>query len=150
VGGAYREYEDTETYAAASTVKTDGWRGFGRVSWNPDRWYFNGGYRIENGFGGARYGGDLAIGRYLDERGITYVALRGTSTETLYEFRSGERYVTGGAVEGAWDIPEADMTLNASIGAYRIEDKNRPQADAWTEGRATVGLRWRFNTGGTR
>jgi hypothetical protein len=110
----------------------------------------DGRYRIENGFGGARYGGDLAIGRYLDERSVSYVALRGTSTETLYEFRSGERYVTGGALEGAYDIPVANMTLNASIGAYRIEDKNRPLADTWTEGRARVGLTWRFNTGGTR
>lgn len=149
-GGAYREYEDTDVSASVNTVKTDGWRAFGRIYWSPESWYVDGRYRIENGFGGARYGGDLAIGHYLDERGISYVALRGTSTETLYEFRSGERYVTGGAIEGAYDIPAANMTLNASVGAYRIEDKNRPLADTWTEGRVHVGLSWRFNTGGTR
>lgn len=149
-GGAYRDYEDTDVSTSVSTIKTDGWRAFGRLYWSPDRWYVDGSYRIENGFGGARYGGDLAIGRYLDERSVSYVAVHGTSTETLYEYRVGERYVTGGAIEGAYDLPAANMTLNASVGAYRIEDKGRPLADTWTEGRVAVGARWRFNTGGTR
>jgi hypothetical protein len=149
-GGAYRKYEETNAGPATTTILRDGWRGFGRVYWTPDRWYIDARYRFEDGFGGSRYGGDLIFGRYLDQRSISYVAVRGTGTETLYEFRDGERYVTGAAVEGAYDIPNADLTLDASLGFYRIEDKNRPQATDWTEGRATVGLRWRFNTGGTR
>ncbi|MCL7971903.1 MAG: hypothetical protein M8866_07415 [marine benthic group bacterium] len=150
LGGAYREYEDTNAGPATTTIKKDGWRGFGRIYWNPDRWYVDARYRAEDGFGGSRYGGDLIFGRFLGPSGTTYLALRGTATETLYEFREGERYVTGGAVEGAYDIPKANLTLDASLGFYRIEDKNRPLADTWTEGRASVGLRWRFNSGGTR
>ncbi len=149
-GGAYREYEDTNAGPANTTVKKDGWRGFGRVYWSPDRWYVDGRYRAENGFGGARYGGDLILGRYVGKGSASYVALRGSATETLSEFRVGERYVTGGAVEGAYDISKANLTLDASLGFYRIENKNRPLSRDWTEGRATLGLRWRFNTGGTR
>jgi hypothetical protein len=150
VGGAYREYEDTNAGSANTTVRKDGYRGFGRIYWSPAKWYVDARYRAEEGFGGSRYGGDLVIGRYLKAGSATYVAVRGTATETLYEFREGERYVTGGAVEGSYDIAEAHLTLDATLGFYQIEDKNRPVADTWTEGRASVGLRWRFNTGGTR
>ena len=150
LGGAYREYEDTEAGPANTTVRNDGWRGFGRVYWNPNRWYIDASYRAEDGFGGARYGGDVVFGRFMDARSVSYLAIRGTATETLSEFRAGERYLTGGAIEGAYDILKANLTLDASLGVYRIEDKNRARSDDWTEGRARVGLRWRFNTGGTR
>ena len=150
LGGAYREYEDTNAGSSNSTIRKDGYRGFGRIYWSPDRWYVDARYRAEDGFGGSRYGGDLVLGRYLATGSASYVALRGTATETLYEFREGERYVVGGAVEGSYDISKANLTLDASLGFYQIEDKNRPLADTWTEGRASVGLRWRFNTGGTR
>ena len=150
LGGAYREYEDTNAGSSNSTIRKDGYRGFGRVYWSPDRWYVDARYRAEDGFGGSRYGGDLVVGRYFTLGSASYVALRGTATETLYEFREGERYVVGGAVEGSYDITKANLTLDASLGFYQIEDKNRPLADTWTEGRASVGLRWRFNTGGTR
>ena len=150
LGGAYREYEDTNAGNANTTTRKDGYRGFGRVYWSPDKWYVDARYRAEDGFGGSRYGGDLVLGRYLSTGSASYVALRGTATETLYEFREGERYVIGGAVEGSYDITKANLTLDATLGFYQIEDKNRPLADTWTEGRASVGLRWRFNTGGTR
>jgi hypothetical protein len=150
VGGAYREYEDTNAGPSNTTVRKDGYRGFGRIYWNPDKWYVDARYRAEDGFGGSRYGGDLILGRYLAMGSASYVALRGTATETVYEFREGERYVVGGAVEGSYDITKANLTLDASLGFYQIEYKNRPLADTWTEGRASVGLRWRFNTGGTR
>ena len=58
--------------------------------------------------------------------------------------------MTGGALEGAYNIGKANLTLDGSVGFYRIEDKNRPQAEDWTEGRVMLGLRWRFNAGGAR
>lgn len=149
-GGAYREYEEVTTAAATSTVRSDGWRAFGRIAWRPERWFVEGGYRAEDGFGAARYGGDLVLGRNLVPSGASYVALRGTATETVSEFRAGERYVRGGAIEGAYDLGSADISLNGSLGFYRVEDDNRPRSDAWTEGRAMLGLRWRFSAGGTR
>jgi hypothetical protein len=97
-GGAYREYEDAETGASSTTVKNDGWRGFGRIMWSPNRWYVDGRYRAEQGFGASRYGGDLVLGRYLDQRSVSYIALRGTSTEMISEFR-GPCTRTGPRVE---------------------------------------------------
>jgi hypothetical protein len=93
-GGAYREYEEADAGPSTTTIRNDGWRGFGRIYWSPDRWYVDGRYRAEQGFGGARYGGDLIVGRYVGKGAASYVALRGSATETLSEFRAGERYVT--------------------------------------------------------
>ena len=36
LGGAYREYEDTNAGPSNTTVRKDGYRGFGRVYWSPD------------------------------------------------------------------------------------------------------------------
>ena len=149
-GGAYREYEETGAAKGNITVKNDGWRAFGRMAWRPDTWFVEGAYRAEEGFGAARYGGDMVLGLNLTSSGSSYVALRGTATETLSEFRSGERYVRGGGIEGAFDIGEANLSLNGSLGFYRVEDENRPRSEAWTEGRALLGLRWRFSAGGAR
>jgi hypothetical protein len=148
LGGAYREYEEADAGPATTTVKDNGWRGFGRVYWNPGKWYVDGRYRVERGYGGSRYGGDLILGHRFDRS--TYVALRGTSTEMLSEFRTGERYVTGGGVEGAYNIGKANLTVDGSVGLFHYEDKNRPRAENWTEGRVMLGLRWRFNAGGAR
>lgn len=150
-GGAYREYEDANAGPETTgTIRNDGWRGFGRVRWSPDRWYVDGGYRAEEGFGGARYGGDLAVGRYFGRGTASYLGVRGTATEMLSEFRAGERYITGGALELAYEFPQASLTLDGTLGFYRIEDRNRARSEDWTEGRATIGLRWRFNSGGNR
>ncbi len=126
LGGAYREYEDTNAGPSSTTVRKDGYRGFGRVYWSPDKWYVDARYRAEEGFGGSRYGGDLVLGRYLTAGSASYVALRGTATETVYEFREGERYVTGGALEGSYDI--ATCQSHARRHARLLPDRRQEPA----------------------
>jgi hypothetical protein len=141
-GGAYRDYEAADAGADFVEMKDDGWRVFGGGQWQGPAWFVDGGYRAETGFGAARYGGDLTVGRTIGSS--ARLALHGTATETFGEFRVGERLVSGGGLDGSFTV--GDFTLEGSAGLYRITFDNRPRNDNWTQMRAHLSLAYRFGS----
>lgn len=139
-GGAYRGYEDADAGPANSTLRDDGWRGFANGSWNQGPWFASGGYRGEAGFGAARFGGDVRAGRYFDDG--AYLSVRGSVTQTFGEFRLNEQVVSGLGVDGAFRLGE--FSLNAGVGLYHIDAKERPVDGAWTQTRVYSSLSYRF------
>ena len=123
-------------------IKTYGWRAFGGVHWARQGWFADGVYRAETGFGAVRYGGDIRVGRSFGSG--SYIALQGQSTQNILESRLGEQFATGGGVEGAVAI--RDLTLTASAGLYRIDYRNRPQQQDWTQPRVFVAISYDFGT----
>jgi hypothetical protein len=140
VGGAYRNYEDTDANVEFANIKDYGWRIFGDLNWSRTVWFGTLAYRADTGFGAVRYGGDLRFGRSFGTG--TFLALRGSVTQTFGEFRIGEQYVTGGALEGAYRI--GDFSLNGSGGVYRVTNENRPQDQDWTQPRFNFSVSYRF------
>ncbi len=144
-GGAYRSYEETDAGAEFLGFEEDGWRAHGRARFEHRGWFADGIYRAERGSGAARYGGDLTVG-YEFAPG-TYLAARGSSTQTFSEFRLGEQVTSGGGVEGAWRI--GDFSLTGSLSGYSLSF-DRARVSDWTQTRGHIGLAYRFgsNIGG--
>lgn len=140
VGGAYRKYEETDVSVDFANIKDYGWRAFGSLNWSRSAWFGTLAYRADTGFGAVRYGGDLRFGRSFGAG--TFLALRGSSTQTFGEFRIGEQFVTGGALEGAYRM--GDWSLNGSAGVYRVSSANRPQDRDWTQPRFDMSVAYRF------
>ncbi len=141
-GGGYRDYETANGGVSFVPIKEDGWRLYGGGRWQGQRWFVDGGYRSETGFGASRYGGDLTVGRTFG-RDIR-IAAHGTVTQTFGEFRLGEQVATGGGLDLAWNL--GDLTLAGSAGLYRMTYDNRPDSPDWTQGRAHVSLAYRFGS----
>lgn len=140
LGGAYRDYEETGVNVDFANIKDYGWRLFGSIDWSRSAWFGTLAYRAETGFGAVRYGGDLRFGRGFGTG--TFLALRGSSTQTFGEFRVGEQFVTGGALEGAYRL--GDFSLNGSGGVYRVSNRNRPQDRDWTQPRFDLSVSYKF------
>jgi hypothetical protein len=141
-GGAYRDYDETNAGPASSTIRDDGWRAFVNANWRSGPWFAAGGYQAEAGFGAARFGGDLRAGRYFGED--SYVALRGSRTQTFGEFRLNEQVVSGVGVDGAVQIGE--FSLNAGAAVYQVDARERPVDGEWTQVRLYSSLSYRFGT----
>lgn len=139
-GGTYRVYEETDARAAFAALEEDGWRAYGSASWRRASWFVEGGYRAEIGFGAARLGGDVRVGREFGRD--RYVGLRGTSTQEIGELRLGEQRVTGGGFEGTFAV--ADLLVSGGAGLYRISFDNRPASPDWTQARGFLSLGFRF------
>lgn len=140
LGGAYRKYEKANAGPADSGIRDDGWRLFANADWRQGPWFANGAYRAEAGFGAARFGGDLKAGRSFGEN--TYVAVRGSLTQTFGEFRLNEQRVSGLGVDGAVEIGE--FSLNAGAALYRIKSEERPTDGDWSQARVYSSLAYRF------
>jgi hypothetical protein len=140
-GGAYRSYEETNAGADFLGFEEDGWRAHGRARWEWRDWFTDGTYRAERGSGAARYGGDLMVGYEFDPG--TYLAVRGSSTQTFNEFRLGEQITSGGGVEGAWRI--GDISLTGSVSGYSLSF-DRARVSDWTQTRGYIGLAYRFGS----
>lgn len=141
-GGAYRDYDEANAGPANSTIRDDGWRAFANANWRGGPWFAAGGYQAEAGFGAARFGGDLRVGRYFSEE--SYVALRGSRTQTFGEFRLNEQVVSGVGIDGAVRIGE--FSLNAGAAVYQIDARERPVDGEWTQARVYSSLSYRFGT----
>ena len=139
-GGAYRDYEETDAGPADSNLRDDGWRGFIDASWQKDGWFAAGGYRAEAGFGAARFGGDLRAGRTFGD-GI-YLSARGSLTQTFGEFRLNEQLVSGIGLDGS--VRLGDLSLNGGAALYRIEARERPDEEDWTQARVYSSLSYAF------
>ena len=140
LGGAYRKYQETDVGVDFANILDYGWRAFGNLNWNRNVWFGTLAYRAETGFGAVRYGGDLRFGRSFGSG--TYLALRGSSTQSFGEFRIGEQFVTGGALEGSYQV--SDWSINGSAGVYRVSSANRPQDQDWTQPRFDMSVSYRF------
>ncbi len=146
-GGAYRKYEETNAGSESLPIKDHGWRAFASGRWSSGGWFADGDYRAETGFGAVRYGGDLGFGRRFGSG--SYIALRGSATQTFGEFRLGEQVVSGGGLEGAFRA--GDLSLSGGAGLYRITIDESPSSD-WTQARLHGGISYRFgsDTSGSR
>jgi hypothetical protein len=142
VGGGYRDYEKANAGAELAPMKTDGWRLLAGGRWRGRDWFVDGGYRSETGFGAARYGGDLTVGRTFgpDIR----LALHGTVTQTFGEFRVGEQVASGGGLDFSWNV--GTFSVSGSGGLYRMTYDKRPDSPDWTQARAHLSLGYRFGT----
>jgi hypothetical protein len=147
-GGARRSYEETSAGPADSGLRDDGWRTFANADWRGGPWFASAGYHGERGFGAARFGGDLRLGRFFAEN--TYLSLRGTATQTFGEFRLNEQVVSGVGLDGAIGLGE--ISLNAGGAVYWNEAEERPADGDWTQVRVYGSLSYSFgtDTGGQR
>lgn len=140
VGGAYRDYDETDAGPANSEIRDDGWRAFANADIRRGAWFASGGYRAEAGFGAARFGGDFRAGRFFGNE--TYVSLRGSFTQTFGEFRLNEQLVSGIGLDGA--VRFGEFSLNAGAALYRIETQERLTDGDWTQARFYSSLSYRF------
>jgi hypothetical protein len=140
-GGAYRSYEETDAGADFLRFEEDGWRAHGRARYEHKEWFADGIYHAERGSGAARYGGDLRVGYEFGPG--TYLAVRGSSTQTFNEFRLGEQITSGGGVEGAWRM--GDISLTGSLSGYSLSF-DRARVSDWTQTRGYLGLAYRFGS----
>ncbi|HSM07566.1 MAG TPA: hypothetical protein VLA33_00935 [Gemmatimonadota bacterium] len=147
-GGARRSYEETSAGPAESGLRDDGWRILANADWRGGPWFASGGYHSERGFGAARSGGDVRLGRFFDDH--THLSFRGTVTQAFGEFRLNEQIVSGVGVDGAIGLGE--LSLNAGGAVYWIEAKERPVDGDWTQVRVYGSLSYSFgtDTGGQR
>lgn len=141
-GGAYREYEETDAGAEFVRLENSGWRAFGRASYGRGGWFANGSYRAEEGSGAARYGGDLSLGYEFDPG--TWIALRGTSSQSFSEFRLGEQVTAGGGIDGSLRLGEVRIVGGWAV--YDVTYEDRPAVDDWRQVRGHFGVSYRFGT----
>jgi hypothetical protein len=138
--GAYRSYEDTRAQLEAERVREDGWRLGGAVAWDRDGWSAIGSYHADVGPGAARFGGDLVAGRTFGPG--RYVSLRGSRTQTFGELRFNEQFVTGLGLDASWRIRE--FSIDGGAAMYRLDGKERPEDEDWTQLRAYGGVTLHF------
>lgn len=139
-GGAYRSYEEADAGVEFISFEEDGWRAFGRARWQPTPWFLELAYRADRGTGAARYGGDLAVGRDFGEG--TYLAVRGTSSQSFSEFRLGEQLTSGWGADGA--IRLGDLSVSGAWALYWIGIDGQPRVEDWTQQRGHLGVTYRF------
>lgn len=143
-GGAWRSYEETDAGAAFVELEDDGWRGFGRVRWNPrSGWFVDASYRADESTGAARYGGDLSVG--YDFGPGRWISVRATTTTSFSEFRLGEEVTAGGGVAGAWRLGD-DVRVTGGWSAYDVTYEERPRVEDWTQQRGHLGVSYTFGT----
>jgi hypothetical protein len=141
-GAAFREYEETDAGAVFVGLEDSGWRAFGRASYGRGGWFARGSYRAEEGSGAARYGGDLSLGYEFDPG--TWIALRGTSSQSFSEFRLGEQVTAGGGIDGALRLGEARLVGGWAV--YDVTYEGRPAVEDWRQVRGHLGVSYRFGS----
>lgn len=141
-GAVYRAYDETNTEAGFPSIEEDAWRVFGRARWDRSEWFVDGRVLADRGAGAARYGGDVLLGRRFGAE--SFVAVRGTSSQSFSEFRLGEQSTTGWSGEGALQLGE--LTLTGSWGLYEVDFQGQPRLSDWTQQRGHLGVTWRFGT----
>jgi hypothetical protein len=135
---SYRRYGETGA-ESPDDFRTSGWGAGGgaTLAVAPD-WALSGSYRLESGFGAARWDAQAGVRHDLGDRG--HVALQAVGFQRLYEFRLGEGTVTGVGAEGSRRLAERGRAI-ASIMAYRQHGGMDPGID-WNQLRASLRLEW--------
>lgn len=135
---SYRRYGDAGT-DAPDDFRTSGWGVGSALNWTPAPvWRFDAGYRLEGGFGAARWDGQAGIRRELGND--AWIALQGVGFQRLYEFRLGEGTVYGIGGEGSFRVGERARVF-ASVMSYRQQGGTASAMD-WNQRRASVRFEW--------
>jgi hypothetical protein len=135
---SYRRYGETGAESPDAFL-TSGWGvGSGATLAVAPDWGLSGSYRLESGFGAARWDAQVGVRHDLVDRG--HVALQAVGFQRLYEFRLGEGTVIGVGGEGSYRIGERGRAL-ASIMTYRQHGGMAPGID-WNQLRASLRFEW--------
>jgi hypothetical protein len=135
---SYRRYGDAAT-ESLDEYRTSGWGLGTNVTYRPAQWWsLDGSYRIEAGFGAARWDGQAGLRREL--AGVGDVALQAVAFQRLYEFRLDEGTVVGVGGEGSRTVGERGR-LFASAMLYR-QHGGTASVMNWNQRRVSVRFEW--------
>jgi hypothetical protein len=138
VEASWRKYGDAET-DAPDDYRTTGWGAGAGGTWTPRLpWTVDGYYRLESGFGAARWEGQVGLRRALAGSGS--IALQGIAFQRLYEFRLDKGTVVGLGLEGSFPLGDRSRVF-ASATVYRQRDGG-PSAMDWNQRRASIRYEW--------
>ena len=70
--------------------------------------------------------------------------MRGSRTQTFGELRLNEQFITGLGADGSLRIGDLSLTGGASI--YRLDGRERPAEEDWTQSRFYAGVAVPFGT----
>jgi hypothetical protein len=136
--GSYRRYGDAET-DALDAFRTTGWGAGVATTWLPVRdWRFAGNYRLEAGFGAARWDGQVSVRH--DVSPASSIEVQAVGFQRLYEFRLAEGTVVGIGGQGSMALGERGRVLG-SLMVYR-QHGGIPSTIDWNQRRASVRLEW--------
>ena len=135
--GAYRKYAQTN---AGFTLRTNGWRAGGDISWfSTSTFVASGSYDVDIGSGAANT--DIRGGlRWIPSSALT-VGAQGVVTQNIYEFRVGTGRIYGLIVDAS-ALVAPDVRLVVDAGLYRHSLTNGAVGPDWTQQRAAVRLEW--------
>jgi hypothetical protein len=140
--GAYRAYEDTETFILGEPLRDEAWRatagGFLRLA---PALTLNGSYQIEGPVGAFSSAGDAALA-WAPVEGWE-LSLRGMAAQQLEEFRIGEGVLLGGGVGVGAQLTEG-LALSGGFDLMRHTHQNRPSATDWNQRRGWMMLQIDF------
>ena len=138
VEASWRRYGEAGT-DALDDYRTTGWGAGAGGTWLPrPSWTLDAFYRLESGFGAARWEGQAGIRRAF--AGAASLALQAVAFQRLYEFRLDKATVVGVGGEGS--IPIGDRARGfASAMLYR-QHGGGPSAIDWNQRRASLRFEW--------
>ncbi|HET7371853.1 MAG TPA: hypothetical protein VFJ20_00680 [Gemmatimonadaceae bacterium] len=141
LSGGYRRYQDTHTGVGFLPLRNDGWTVVASGAWRvrPD-WEMTGSYRRDIGFGASKSDGNAGI--RWDHRDRGWLGVTVSVLQNIYEFRVGNGYVGGAAIDGALPVTSS-VRLAVEAGLYRHFGASASSTTVnWSQRRALVRLEW--------
>ena len=137
---SYRDYGNAGREETLDEFRSDGWGIGASASWSPERaWRLDGSYRVQSGFGAARWDGQVGVRRELANGAA--VSLQALSFQRLYEFRLNESTVVGFGGDAMLPLSERLQAFVAAM-VYRHAGGGSSAGIDWNQRRATVRLQW--------
>lgn len=138
IEASWRKYGEAAT-DAPDDYRTTGWGAGVGGTWTPRLpWTLDAYYRLESGFGAARWEGQASVRRAF--AGAASIALHGVAFQRLYELRLDKGTVVGLGLEGSLPLGERARAF-ASGTVYRQHDGG-PSAMDWNQRRGSVRVEW--------
>jgi hypothetical protein len=133
---SFRQYGDAAT-DAPDEYRTSGWGVGTAINVRPaPRWSADASYRLEAGFGSARWDGHATLRRVLAAGDI---ALQGVAFQRLYEFRLEEGTVVGLGGEASHNVSDRGRVFVS--GMFYRQHGGRAVAD-WNQRRVSLRFEW--------
>lgn len=137
---AYRDYGSEGLDGSASGMRQSGWGLGTSILWSPARvWRLDGAYRIESGFGAARW--DASAGARREFGDASSFAVHGIVFERLYEFRLDEGTVAGAGAEVTHQLNDR-LGVFGGFTLYRHLNRGAAPSIDWNQRRASLRLQW--------
>lgn len=136
LGGAYRDYDETEAGADFLPIDGDGWRALAGANWTRNEWSASARLNVHRGFGAYRSSLDISAGRQMGPD--AWLGVYGLGTQQFTEFRFGDGSSRGAGVEGRWS--RGRIGVDGTVGLYRHSIDNSPAFDDYTQIRGRLGL----------